>query len=210
MHIFGWPTPPPPRIWIWIRIRIKILSWIRIRIETLRIHSSVADPRSGSATLIHSPGLNYQKIVVLFIIMFRYGKQTCIFFLLPTASSFLITSLSGWGGGDAHGRGGGCTWGGGGMHVHPVHPPWVRPWVPVPLFIPDYRSFGSRSRCWYGTLISKKPSIKTTFKNFVSQFLINKIWDDCTYFCKGGILSSDLRSGIRPNLFGKCRPRIRM
>jgi hypothetical protein len=34
------------------------------------------------------------------------GKQTCIFFLLPTASSFLITSLSGWGGGDAHGRGG--------------------------------------------------------------------------------------------------------
>ncbi len=25
------------------------------------------------------------------------------------------------------GRGGGCTWpGGGGMHVHPVHPPWVR------------------------------------------------------------------------------------
>jgi hypothetical protein len=56
------------------------------------------------------------------------GKQTCIFFLLPTDSSFLITSLSGWIGG------GGCTWpgggciggGGGGMHVHPVHPPWVR------------------------------------------------------------------------------------
>jgi hypothetical protein len=23
---------------------------------------------------------------------------------------------------------GGCTGGGGGMHVHPVHPPWVRPW----------------------------------------------------------------------------------
>jgi hypothetical protein len=33
-------------------------------------------------------------------------KQTCIFFLLPTASSFLINSLSGWGGG-------GCTWPGG-------------------------------------------------------------------------------------------------
>ncbi len=53
------------------------------------------------------------------------GKQTCIFFLLPTASSFLLTSLSGWGG---------CTWPGGGMHrgvggmhVHPAHPPWVRP-----------------------------------------------------------------------------------
>jgi hypothetical protein len=30
--------------------------------------------------------------------------------------------------GDAHGRGGGCTGGGGGMHVHPVHPPWVRHW----------------------------------------------------------------------------------
>ncbi len=28
------------------------------------------------------------------------------FFLLPIASSFLITSVSGWGGGDAHGRGG--------------------------------------------------------------------------------------------------------
>ncbi len=37
------------------------------------------------------------------------GKQTCIFFLLPTASSFLITSLSFW-------RGGGCTWPRGGMH----------------------------------------------------------------------------------------------
>ncbi len=36
------------------------------------------------------------------------SKQTCIFFLLPTASSCLITSLSGWGGG------GGCTWPGGG------------------------------------------------------------------------------------------------
>jgi hypothetical protein len=42
------------------------------------------------------------------------GKQTCIFFLLPTDSSFLITSLSGWIGG--------------GMHMHPVHPPWVRHW----------------------------------------------------------------------------------
>ncbi len=41
---------------------------------------------------------------------------------VPTASSFLITTLSGWGGGDAHRRGG-CTGGGGGMHVHPVHPP---------------------------------------------------------------------------------------
>jgi hypothetical protein len=35
------------------------------------------------------------------------GKQTFIFLLLPTASSFLITSLSGWGGG-------GCKWPGGG------------------------------------------------------------------------------------------------
>jgi hypothetical protein len=25
-------------------------------------------------------------------------------------------------------EGGGCTGGGGGMHVHPVHPPWVRHW----------------------------------------------------------------------------------
>ena len=55
-----------------------------------------------------------------------YGKQICIFFLLPTVSSFLITSLSGWGGGDAHGRGG-MHRGGTGMHVHPVHPPLVRP-----------------------------------------------------------------------------------
>jgi hypothetical protein len=52
-----------------------------------------------------------------------------LFFLLPTASSFLITSLSGWGGGDAHGRGGDAQGGGGGMHVHPVHPPWVRHWL---------------------------------------------------------------------------------
>ncbi len=44
--------------------------------------------------------------------------------MLPTALSFLITSLSGWGGG-------GCTGGEGGMHVHPVHPPWVRPCQPV-------------------------------------------------------------------------------
>ncbi len=58
--------------------------------------------------------------------------QHCIFFLLPTASSFLITSLSGWGGGDAHGQGGGCTGGEGGMHVHPVHPPWVRHCPKVP------------------------------------------------------------------------------
>jgi hypothetical protein len=28
-----------------------------------------------------------------------------------------------------HMAGGGCTGGGGGMHVHPVHPPWVRPWL---------------------------------------------------------------------------------
>jgi hypothetical protein len=29
---------------------------------------------------------------------------------------------------------GGCTGEGGGMHVHPVHPPWVRPWLlPCPL-----------------------------------------------------------------------------
>jgi hypothetical protein len=45
----------------------------------------------------------------------------------------LITSLSGWGGGMHRGEGGmhrgegGCTGGEGGMHVHPVHPPWVRP-----------------------------------------------------------------------------------
>jgi hypothetical protein len=38
-------------------------------------------------------------------------------------------------GGDAHGRGGGCTGGGGGMHVHPVHPPWVRPCIRVSAFI---------------------------------------------------------------------------
>jgi hypothetical protein len=37
--------PPPP----WIRICIKILSWIRIRIKTMGIHS---------------PGLNCQKIAV--------------------------------------------------------------------------------------------------------------------------------------------------
>ncbi len=36
MHIFGWPTPPR----IWIRIRINILSWIRIRIKTIRIDST--------------------------------------------------------------------------------------------------------------------------------------------------------------------------
>ncbi len=42
------------------------------------------------------------------------GKQTYIFFLLPTASSFLITSLSGWGGGDAHGQGGDAHGGEGG------------------------------------------------------------------------------------------------
>jgi hypothetical protein len=29
-----------------------------------------------------------------------------------------------------HMAGGGCTGGGGGMHVHPVPPPWVRPWYP--------------------------------------------------------------------------------
>ena len=38
--------PPPPDL---DRIRIKILSWIRIRIKPMRIHS---------------PGLNCQKIVV--------------------------------------------------------------------------------------------------------------------------------------------------
>jgi hypothetical protein len=56
----------------------------------------------------------------LFLIMIPYAaknyqvavKQTCIFFLLPTASSFLITSLSGWGGGDAHGQGEGDAQGG--------------------------------------------------------------------------------------------------
>jgi hypothetical protein len=54
------------------------------------------------------------------------GKQTCIFFLLPTASSFLITSLSGWGG--MHMAGGGCTGGVGGCTciLCNVHPPWVR------------------------------------------------------------------------------------
>ncbi len=35
----------------------------------------------------------------------------------------------GRGGGDAHGRGGDAQGGGRGMHVHPVHPPWVRPWI---------------------------------------------------------------------------------
>jgi hypothetical protein len=39
------------------------------------------------------------------------GKQTCIFFLLPTASSFFITSLSGLGRGGMH-----MARGGGGMH----------------------------------------------------------------------------------------------
>ncbi len=39
------------------------------------------------------------------------GTQTCIFFLLPTASSFLISSLSGWGGG-MHMAGGGMHRGG--------------------------------------------------------------------------------------------------
>jgi hypothetical protein len=55
-----------------------------------------------------------------------YSKQTWIFFLLPTASSFLFQA--GEGGGDAHGRGGDAQGGGGGMHVHPVHPPWVGPY----------------------------------------------------------------------------------
>jgi hypothetical protein len=40
------------------------------------------------------------------------GKQTCFFFLLPTASSFLITSLSGWGGGGMHMAGGDARGGG--------------------------------------------------------------------------------------------------
>jgi hypothetical protein len=62
------------------------------------------------------------------------GKQTCIFFLLPTASSFLITSLSGWEGG-MHMAGGGMHRGGGGMHVHPVHPPWVRHWLVLIIWI---------------------------------------------------------------------------
>jgi hypothetical protein len=54
------------------------------------------------------------------------GKQTCIFFLLPTASSFLIASLQAAEGEGVHMAGGGMHRGGGGMHVHPVHPPWVR------------------------------------------------------------------------------------
>jgi hypothetical protein len=67
--------------------------------------------------------IHSQKIVVYFIIINLH------FFLLPmpTASSFLITSLSGWGGG-MNMAGGGMHMGGGGMHVHPVHPPWVFPW----------------------------------------------------------------------------------
>jgi hypothetical protein len=41
--------------------------------------------------------------------------------------------LSGWAGGGMHmAEGGGCPGGGGGMHVHPVHPPWVRHWYQVP------------------------------------------------------------------------------
>ncbi len=51
------------------------------------------------------------------------------FFLLHTAWSFLIISLSGWGGRGCTWPGGGMHRGGGGMHVHPVHPPWVRPWL---------------------------------------------------------------------------------
>jgi hypothetical protein len=35
-----------------------------------------------------------------------------------------------------HMAGGGCTGGGGGMHVHPVHPPWVRPCRRVPYILP--------------------------------------------------------------------------
>jgi hypothetical protein len=32
-------------------------------------------------------------------------------------------------------RGGDAQGGGGGMHVHPVHPPWVRPWLFYSFFL---------------------------------------------------------------------------
>jgi hypothetical protein len=40
-----------------------------------------------------------------------------------------MTSRSGWGG--MHMARGGRTGGGGGMHVHPAHPPWVRPFMEI-------------------------------------------------------------------------------
>jgi hypothetical protein len=54
------------------------------------------------------------------------GKQTCIFFLLPTASSFLITSLS-HAHGDAHGRGGDAQGGEGGCTCILCFPPGYAP-----------------------------------------------------------------------------------
>ncbi len=95
MHIFGWPTPPPPGCGSGSGSASRF--WAGSGSESKQCVSTAL----GSAV---KRLLSNLKLCL--------GKQTCIFFLLPTASSFLITSLSGWGGGgDAHGRGG-CTGGG--------------------------------------------------------------------------------------------------
>ncbi len=58
----------------------------------------------------------YHKTVLRIRIRMFLGKQTCFFFLVAHC---LIFSQAGEGGMHMAGRG---------MHVHPVHPPWVRHW----------------------------------------------------------------------------------
>ncbi len=57
-----------------------------------------------------------------------------LFFLVAHCLIFLITSLSGWGGGDAHGRGGDAQGGEGGCTCILCIPPGYATGTPPPIF----------------------------------------------------------------------------
>ncbi len=119
------------------------------------------------------------------------GKQTCIFFLLPSAHCLIFShnQISGWGGGDAHGQGGGCTGGGGGMHVHPVHPPWVRHWLGRPWWL-----HGSQMVHIFLNVFS---IFNFTFQ-FQQQYIAKTIGAACNY----RIPRANLHAGLN---FGTCK-----
>ncbi len=90
MHNFGWPTPSPPPP----DLDLDPDPYQDFELDT-DPHQNNADsqPQCGFTAL----GSTVNRL--LSNLWLCLGKQNCIFFLLPTASSFLITSFSGWGGG---------------------------------------------------------------------------------------------------------------